>query len=239
MKKFENDLEIFSQITEIKEKTIIDVGCGTGGFVRELAAKGARVIGIDYLPMLTKSKNNQPLLQKSTKDSQLHRLQKFFIAGAAENLPLKDNYADIIVFFASFHHILETRMDQSLQETYRVLKTDGLAIFLEPIGQKGSYFEIVRLIEDERSIQQIAFQSIKNAHMWGLENKKEEIAYFERSFGDYANLVKVFVDDEIKRKGYLKNARKITTGLSKEAGIPFEDYRYKSICRVNVLQKSR
>lgn len=23
-----------------------------------------------------------------------------------------------------------------------------------------------------------------------------------------------------------------------EAGIPFEDYRYKSICRVNVLKKS-
>jgi ubiquinone/menaquinone biosynthesis C-methylase UbiE len=239
MKKLETDLEIFSQITEVKEKTIIDVGCGTGGFVRALAAEGARVIGIDSLPMLTKGKNNKTRLQGSTEDSQPRRKQKFFIAGVAENLPLKDNYADIIIFFASFHHIPGAGMNQSLQETHRVLKTDGLAIFLEPIGQKGSYFEIVRLIEDERNIQQMAFQSIKNAYMWGLENKKEEITYFERSFDDYSNLVKVFVDDETKRKGYLEEARKITTVFCEKSRIPFEDYRYKSICRVNVLQKSR
>jgi len=36
----------------------------------------------------------------------------------------------------------------------------------------------------------------------------------------------------------LKEARKITERLSQEAGISFEDYRYKSICRVNMLKKS-
>ena len=29
----------------------------------------------------------------------------------------------------------------------------------------------------------------------------------------------------------------ITEKLSQEAGIPFKEYQYKSICRVNVLQK--
>jgi hypothetical protein len=92
-------------------------------------------------------------------------------------------------------------------------------------------------VEDERDVQQLAFESIKKAHTFGLENKKEEIIYVERSFDDYINLLNVFVEDEAERNGYLREARKITEILSQEAGIPFEDYRYKSICRINVLQK--
>ena len=73
---------------------------------------------------------------------------------------------------------------------------------------------------------------------FGLENKREEIIYVERSFDDYVNLLNIFVEDEAERNGYLKEAGKVTERLSREAGIPFEDCRYKSICRVNVLQKS-
>jgi ubiquinone/menaquinone biosynthesis C-methylase UbiE len=224
MKKIENELDIISEITGIKDKTIIDVGCGTGGLVRKLTTEGAEVIGIDRHDMLVKAKDNQK--------------QGIFIAGLGENLPFKDIYADIIIFFASFHHVPGSMMKQTLQETHRVLKAGGIGIFLEPIGREGSYFEILRLVEDERDIQQLALESIKKAHTFGLENKREEINYFERSFDDYVNLLKVFVEDEAERNGYLKEAGKITERLSHEAGIPIEDYRYKSICRVNVLHKS-
>lgn len=224
MKKIENELDIITEITGIKDKTIIDVGCGTGGLVRKLIEEGAQVIGIDRPDMLAKAKSNQK--------------QGIFIAGMGENLPFKNNYADIIIFFASFHHISGSKMKQTLEETHRVLKTGGIGIFLEPIGREGSYFEIIRLVEDERDIQQLAFESIKNAHTFGLENKREEIKYIERSFDEYVNMLNVFVEDEAERNGYLKEAEKITKRLSREAGIPFKDYRYKSICRVNVLQKS-
>jgi ubiquinone/menaquinone biosynthesis C-methylase UbiE len=226
MKKVENELNIISEITGIKDKTIIDVGCGTGGLVRKLTAEGAGVIGIDRPDMLVKAKDSSP-----------GRDEKY-IAGLGENLPFKNNYADIIVFFASFHHVPRAMMKQTLQETHCVLKAGGIGIFLEPIGREGSYFEIIRLVEDERDIQRLAFESIKKAHTFGLENKREEIIYVERSFDDYVNILNVFVDDEAERNGYLREARKITERLSQEAGIPFENYRYKSICRVNVLQKS-
>ena len=224
MKKIENELDIINEITGLKDKIIIDVGCGTGGLVRKLTEEGARVIGIDRTDMLVKARNNQ---QQGT-----------FIAGLGESLPFKNNYADIIIFFASFHHVPGSKMKQTLQETHRVLKAGGIGIFLEPIGREGSYFEILRLVEDERDIQQLAFESIKKAHTFGLENKREEIKYIERSFDDYVNLLNVFVEDEAERNGYLKEAGKITKRLCQEAVIPFEDYRYKSICRVNVLQKS-
>jgi len=312
MKKIENELDIITEITGIKDKIIIDVGCGTGELVRKLTEEGARVIGIDRPDMLVKTKNNQKLLQgvekreaekmgrweegkkieagnpgsreaektddilrrqeddrqaqlrnplimvprphAETNENQHHRFaqhidsprrgapgrrrQGIFIAGLGENLPFKNNYADIIIFFASFHHVPGAMMKQTLQETQRVLKAGGIGIFLEPVGRDGSYFEIIRLVEDERDIQRLAFESIKKAHTFGLGNKREEIKYFERSFDDYVNLLKVFVEDEAERNGYLKEAGKITERLSHEAGIPIEDYRYKSICRVNVLHKS-
>lgn len=223
MKKIENELDIFTGITGIKDKLIIDVGCGTGELVRKLTEEGAQVIGIDRPDMLVKTKNNQK--------------QAIFIAGLGENLPFKNNFADIIIFFASFHHIPREMMMQTLHETHRVLKAGGIGIFLEPVGREGSYFEIIRLVEDERDIQRQAFESIKKAHTFGLENKREEIRYIERSFDDYVNLLKVNVEDDAERNGYLKEAREITERLSREAGISFEGYRYKSICRINVLQK--
>jgi len=244
MKKIENELDIFPGITGIKDKIIIDVGCGTGGLVRKLAEEGAQVIGIDKPDMLVKAKNNQKLLQGVQgggfleKSPPGRRRQGLFTAGLGENLPFKNNYADIIIFFASFHHVPASMMKQTLQETHRVLKAGGIGIFLEPVGREGSYSEISWLLGDERDIQQQAFEVIKKARSFGLENKREEIIYFERSFNDYVNLLNVFVDDEAERNGYLKEARKITERLSREAGISFEDYRYKSICRVNMLKKS-
>jgi ubiquinone/menaquinone biosynthesis C-methylase UbiE len=226
MKKIENELDIFPGITGIKDKIIIDVGCGTGGLVRKLAVEGAQIIGIDKPEMLVKARDSSPTTNEK------------YIAGLGENLPFKNNYADIIIFFASFHHVPASMMKQALQETHRVLKAGGIGIFLEPVGREGSYSEISWLVEDERDIQQQAFELIKKSRSFGLENKREEIIYFERSFNDYIDLLNVFVDDETERNGYLKEARKITERLSREAGIPFEDYRYKSICRVNVLQKS-
>jgi SAM-dependent methyltransferase len=205
MKKVENELDIISEITGIKDKTIIDVGCGTGGLVRKLAEQGAEVIGIDRPDMLVRAKNNQKLLQGVQGDGFLEksppgrRRQAIFTAGLGENLPFN---ADIIIFFASFHHVPGSMMKQTLQETHRVLKSGGIGIFLEPIGRQGSYFEILRLVEDEREIQQLAFESIKKAHTFGLENKREEINYFERSFDDYINLLNIFVEDEAERNGY-------------------------------------
>ena len=226
MKKVENDLDIITGIAGVKDKTIIDTGCGTGGLARKLTAEGARVIGIDTPGMLEKAKDSSPAGDEK------------FIAGVGGHLPFKDNVADIVIFFASFHHVPKALMKQTLQETHRVLKTNGIGFFLEPVGQKGSYFEIVRLVEDERDIQQQAFEWIKKAASLGLENEKEEIFYIERSFEDYVNILNVFVDDETERNECLEKAREITAKLSQETGVPFEDYRYKSICRVNVLQKS-
>jgi ubiquinone/menaquinone biosynthesis C-methylase UbiE len=226
MRKIENERDIILQLVEPKNKTIIDVGCGAGGMARGLTEQGARVIGVDTPGMLAKAGEHPPIGNEK------------YVAARGENLPFKSDFADMIIFAASLHHIPGPMMMQAIKESRRVLETGGLAVFVEPCGQEGSYFELIRLVEDERDIQRLAFEAIKKAHLFGMESKTEEIVYFERSYADYVNLLDIFIEDEDERSGYVQEAGKVTEKLCQAANQTITDYRFKSICRVNVLQRS-
>lgn len=225
MKKVENELEVISGIVTFKDKVIIDVGCGTGGLVRVLTAQGAQVTGIDIPEMLAKAKEFSLVGDEK------------YLPGAGEDLPFKDSYANIIIYFASLHHVPVPMMNQAIKEVHRVLKTGGIVIFVEPVGKKGSYFEVIRIVEDEREIQRHAYEAIKNASSIGLESVEEKMIYIERSFEDCVKLLNTFIDDEKKRNEYLARSREVTEKICRDVGVGIEDYRFKSICRVNVLER--
>jgi len=225
MKKVKNELEILLDIDSFVDKVVIDVGCGTGEMVRELATRGARVTGMDTREMIKKAKDG------------LRAGNETYLVGGGENLPFEDNHANTVIFFASLHHIPEGMMNQALLEAHRILKHGGVVFCVEPVGLQGSYFEILSLVEDERDIQNKAFKAIKQAIKKGLANTKEFMVYMERSFEDYVKLLNVFVDDEAKKNECLVRAKKITDQLSREVGINFQDFRYRSVCRINILKK--
>ncbi|MCI0471172.1 MAG: class I SAM-dependent methyltransferase [Candidatus Aminicenantes bacterium] len=228
MKKVENEFEVIQDIADFKDKIVIDVGCGPGDLVRKLSASGAQAIGIDNLEMLKKAKECPPIGHEK------------YIQGEGQNIPIENNYADFVIFFASLHHVPVDRMEQALKETHRILENNGSAIIVEPVGKKGSFYEIVRLVGDERKVQKEALKAINNARSFGLENikEKEAIIYIERSYADYVKLLEIFLPDEKKRNEILLQAKEITTRLSRAAGISLENFRYKSICRLNILRKS-
>lgn len=225
MKKIENALEVISGVVTLQGKVIIDVGCGTGNLVRAMASEGARVTGIDTLGMLEKAKEH-PLAADEE-----------YLPGSAAKLPFKNKTADVIVYFASIHHVPMEKMNLAIKEMYRVLKPGGAAVFLEPVAKPGSYFELTRLVEDEREVQKHAYQAIKDAMALGMEMMDEYMVYFERWFDDYVNLLNTFIDDEANRERYLVQSRARAQQLASEAGVDFKDYRFKSICRINVLKK--
>jgi ubiquinone/menaquinone biosynthesis C-methylase UbiE len=225
MIKVENELDVLSQIGPFKDKVVIDVGCGTGDLVRELTKQGARVIGVDTPEMLNKAKE----LVRAGDET--------YMGGGGESLPMESNIADVLVFFASLHHVPPGMMAVALEEAHRVLKPKGIVLCLEPVGQKGSYFEILSLLEDERDLQSEAFKAIKNANTLGLVIQQEYMIYIERSYDDYVKLMEVFVEDRSKKNECLARAKEITEKLSIGAGIKFQDFRYKSICRINILKK--
>jgi len=44
------------------------------------------------------------------------------------------------------------------------------------------------------------------------------------------------IRDEEKRAGYFSEARQVTERLSRESGVSTDEFRFKSICRMQVLK---
>ena len=108
---------------------------------------------------------------------------------------------------------------------------------MEPVYRTGAYTEITRLVEDEEAIQKKAHVAIIALAGSGLAMGKEEFFYLERSFADYIHLLEFNVDDAVLRETILAQARKITERFSAKAGRDFANFRYRSICRLNILVK--
>jgi SAM-dependent methyltransferase len=225
MKKYLIPTDLLRKYLPTLHRTIIDVGCGNGDTVRWLASQGARVTGLDSPEMLAKARQVPPW---GTEE---------YIEGEAQKLPFADKSADVILFQASFHHVPAEAMTAAALECRRVLKKNGRAVFIEPVYRAGAYTEITRLVGDEEEIQKKAQATIVSMARSGMTMEKEEFFFLERSFADYIHLLELHVDDAIDRAAILARARKITEKFSAAAGIDFVDFRYPSICRLNVLVK--
>ena len=225
MKKYLAQSDLFQNCLSTRNQTIVDVGCGNGDTVRWLASQGARAIGLDTPEMLAKARQVPPW---GTEE---------YIEGEAQKLPFADKSADAMLFQASFHHVPAEAMTAAALECRRVLKNGGRTIFVEPVYRAGAYTEITRLVGDEEEIQKKAHATIVSMAGSGMTMEKEEFFYLERSFADYIHLLELHVDDVIGRAAILARARKITEDFSAAAGMDFADFRYRSICRLNVLVK--
>lgn len=96
----------------------LDIGCGNGRHMKELAKKSFDdVIGIDF---------SRRMLQKAKKELMLSKysLKKFsLIQGDITEIPLEKEVADILVCIATLHHLpTEEERLKCLNEIYRVLK---------------------------------------------------------------------------------------------------------------------
>ena len=225
MKNTQSHAYVLSKYFNFSGKVVIDVGCGTGDFSRWMTTQGASVIGIDRPEMIDKA-------------GKIERVgNEKYIIGTGQALPFENNYTDLIVYLASFHHIPEDEMLQAFEQCHKILKSGGTAIFVEPVAQKGSYYEVVRLDVDEAEIQAKVYRMLQDANRYGFTMKTEETYFLERSFADFKKLIEVFVDDEVRKADIISKARIVTEQLSRENNVDFESFRYKSICRMNILEK--
>eukprot|EP00929_Paragymnodinium_shiwhaense_P014868 TRINITY_DN122833_c0_g1_i1.p1 TRINITY_DN122833_c0_g1~~TRINITY_DN122833_c0_g1_i1.p1 ORF type:complete len:309 (+),score=71.71 TRINITY_DN122833_c0_g1_i1:196-1122(+) len=96
---------------------IVDIGCGTGSFTRAIAAMpGVRhVIGIDpCLYFLERAR------AAGTVDGKIQ-----YQEGAAEDIPLPDEMADIVIFIHVLVHLSPDLVMPALREAKRLLKDGG------------------------------------------------------------------------------------------------------------------
>lgn len=103
----------------VKDKRILDCGCGTGMISAVLSRKGAKVTSFDV---------SIGMLRTAKKRAEHWKLEIPFIQSAFEKLPFKEKSFDFVVGTMILHH---TELRESIKELKRVLKPYGKALFLE------------------------------------------------------------------------------------------------------------
>jgi len=137
---------------DLKNKNILEIGCGDGRITQLLAKEASKVVAIDPdAKGLDKARNQTPSVD--------------FRVGRGEQLEIKNDSFDVVLFTHSLHHQDSAR---ALQEAHRVLKESGRIIILEPTID-GEIDKLCMLFVNETQQMRQALEAI-NASCFKLEH---------------------------------------------------------------------
>ncbi len=100
--------------------TAVDLGCGTGELLLELSSKGNKVIGIDQSPKMLEEVKTRFSENGNNLDLRI---------GEIEQLPVKDEEADLAVLNLVLHHL--TSPFNGIAEANRILKPNSSLIIAD------------------------------------------------------------------------------------------------------------
>jgi ubiquinone/menaquinone biosynthesis C-methylase UbiE len=101
---------------------ILELGCGTGAHAVEMASRGAKLTAVDI---------SGYAIEKAKERAAKENLDIDFQVMNAEKLKLDDNCFDLICGTGILHHL---DLNRAITETKRVMKNEGTAVFVEPLG---------------------------------------------------------------------------------------------------------
>lgn len=200
-------LTVIEQVlSPILGKRVLEVGCGAGGLAHALVAKGALVTGVDP--------NADAVLAAERSASSAE-----FLQAGAEALPFADRTFDAVVVVNTLHHVPIEMMDQALQEMARTTTIGGHVIIIEPLAQ-GSFFEALRLVEDETVVRAEAQIALARAVRQGRFVLEKTISYVRtEGFNDIASfLARIIAVDPSREILVKENLGAIVEGVRSLAG---------------------
>ena len=109
---------------DIKEKVVLDLGCGAGENTLMLALRGARVWALDL------SRELIDLARKRFEVNFVSSEKVQFMISSAYETRLLDESVDVVFGIGILHHLDLKRIQK---EVYRILRKGGFAIFQEPV----------------------------------------------------------------------------------------------------------
>ena len=102
---------------------VLEYGCGTGSHSREMARRGAAVVGIDI------SSVGIDVARQRARDQGIDGIR--YEVMDAEDMTFADSGFDLVIGEGILHHL---SLETSYAELARVLKPTGRAVFMEPLG---------------------------------------------------------------------------------------------------------
>lgn len=110
--------------SEIKDKIILDAGCGNGTLTERLSLSGGTTIGFDLSESVM-------FAEKNRKSKNL-----LYVRGDLQKLPFKDEFIDIMVSNGVIHHTPNTR--NTFNSIARTIKPMG-KLYIWLYSQKGNF----------------------------------------------------------------------------------------------------
>jgi ubiquinone/menaquinone biosynthesis C-methylase UbiE len=112
----------FVSNNDIKDKKVLDIGCGYGWFELNALKRGVKeMAGIEI------SKEDLKTAKNSIKNKKV-----IFKVGGALEVPFENNYFDTVVAWEVIEHIPKTTEDRMFKEVFRVLKKNGVFYLSTP-----------------------------------------------------------------------------------------------------------
>ena len=150
---------------DLKDKVVLDIGCGDGEALKILTSKGASMFGLDpSSKFLEKAKRINP--------------EATFVQGVGESLPFSDNSFDVVIS----KWAMQTSRDVPavLRESARVLKTGGMLLFLT----KHPMQQWLEKIRDYGNGANYYTQKVVTSNIYGGTIRLREPSH---TFGEYFN----------------------------------------------------
>ncbi|MBV6341425.1 class I SAM-dependent methyltransferase [Candidatus Magnetobacterium casense] len=121
---------------------VLDVGCGSGGFLPILSGLCAKLVGIDITPSF---------VAKSMEIAEKFNLANTeILQESCERLPFENHRFDVVVMLDVIHHMENVR--ESLKEVHRVLTPAGRVIVFEPNKLNPLVYVMCMLDPNERGV---------------------------------------------------------------------------------------
>jgi len=129
-----------------KNSEILDYGCGVGLFVEKVINfNPKKIIGIDI---------SEVSINKARERIKELKSNANFYVDNCEKTKFEDNSFDIVYGSGILHHL---KIDECLDEIYRILKPNGDLLFIEPLGTNPIINFYRRLTPKSRSVDEHPF----------------------------------------------------------------------------------
>ena len=147
-----DEMAVIDRLVTVAGLDVVEVGCGDGRIIRQLAERGAKALGVEPDPIQA---------EKNRAAAAVPGL--FFVEAPGQALPVDDGIMDGVFFCYSLHHVPREHMDKALAEALRVLKPEtGFLYVLEPM-LAGSMEAVYRPFHDETEVRTLAYGALKRA----------------------------------------------------------------------------